>query len=252
MIELKSKDEVERMRRPAAVVAQILAALREAAKVGVTTAELDALAERMIERAGARSAFKNYRVGNAVFPAVLCTSINEEVVHGIPSDRALEDGDILSLDFGVELDGFYGDAAITVPIGTIDEESKKLLEVTKRCLEVGIDQLRAGNRLGDVGAAVQEVAESEGFSVVREFVGHGIGRALHEDPQVPNFGVRGRGRELKPGMVIALEPMINAGGPGVRVLDDGWTAVTADGRRSAHFEHTVAVTTNGPRILTTP
>ncbi len=251
MIELKSQDEVERMRRPAALVAEILAALREAAKVGVTTAELDRIAERMIARAGARSAFKNYRVGDAVFPAVLCTSINEQVVHGIPSDRALEDGDILSLDFGVEIGGFYGDAAITVAIGQVDEESRKLVEVTQRCLAAGIEQMRAGNRLGDVGAAVQELAESEGFSVVREFVGHGIGRALHEDPQVPNFGVRGRGRVLKPGMVIALEPMINAGAPAVRVLDDGWTAVTADGRRSAHFEHTVAVTANGPRVLTT-
>ena len=251
MIELKSQDEVERMRRPAALVAEILAALREAAKVGVTTAELDRIAERMIARAGARSAFKNYRVGDAVFPAVLCTSINEQVVHGIPSDRALEDGDILSLDFGVEIGGFYGDAAITGAIGQVDEESRKLVEVTQRCLAAGIEQMRAGNRLGEVGAAVQELAESEGFSVVREFVGHGIGRALHEDPQVPNFGVRGRGRVLKPGMVIALEPMINAGAPAVRVLDDGWTAVTADGRRSAHSEHTVAVTANGPRVLTT-
>ncbi|RMD81829.1 MAG: type I methionyl aminopeptidase [Candidatus Dadabacteria bacterium] len=250
MIELKSNEEIERMRRPSAIVAEILAALREAVRPGITTRDLDSLAERMIARAGCRSAFKNYRVGNSVFPAVLCTSVNEEVVHGIPSDRELKEGDIVSLDFGVEADGFYGDAAITVPVGRIDEESARLLEVTEKCLAAGIDQLRAGNRLGDVGAAVQEIAEGAGFSVVRDFVGHGIGRALHEDPQVPNFGTRGRGRELRPGMVIALEPMINAGVAAVRVLDDGWTAVTADGKRSAHFEHTVAVTRNGPRILT--
>jgi methionyl aminopeptidase len=250
LIELKSVSEIERMRKPARVVAEVLAALRDMVRPGTTTADLDRMAERMINRAGARSAFKNYRVGSVIFPAVLCVSINEEVVHGIPKDRALEEGDIVSLDFGVEIDGYYGDAAITVPVGKIDDDSQRLIETTERSLYAGIEHLRPGERLGDVGAAVQRVAESEGFSVVRDFVGHGIGRALHEEPQVPNYGTPGRGRALKPGMVIAIEPMVNVGAPGVRVLDDGWTAVTADGRRSAHFEHTVAVTNGGPEILT--
>jgi methionyl aminopeptidase len=241
---------MDTMRKPARIVAEILVALREKVRPGVTTADLDRVAERMIDKAGARSAFKNYRVGNAVFPAVLCVSINEQVVHGIPSSRALREGDIVSLDFGVEKDGYYGDAAITVPVGDVDDQSKRLIETTERSLYAGIEQLRPGVRLGDVGAAVQRVAEAEGFSVVRDFVGHGIGRALHEEPQVPNYGTPGRGRTLKTGMVIAIEPMVNAGGPGVRVLDDGWTAVTADGRRSAHFEHTVAVRDDGPEILT--
>ena len=250
MIELKSKAEIEKMRKPARIVAEILHTVREMVRPGVTTADLDRTAEKMIARAGARSAFKNYRVGNVVFPAVLCTSVNEEIVHGIPSDRKLRDGDIISLDFGVEVDGYYGDSAITVAVGEIDEESRRLIDVTERSLYAGIEHLRCGERLGDVGAAVQEVAEADGFSVVRDFVGHGIGRALHEDPQVPNFGTRGRGRALKVGMVIAIEPMVNLGEPGVRVLDDGWTAVTSDGLRSAHFEHTVAVTDDGPEILT--
>ena len=250
MIELKTPAEIEKMRKPSRIVAEILAVLREMVRPGVPTAELDRTAERMIDRAGARSAFKNYRVGNAVFPAVLCVSINEQVVHGIPSNRVLRDGDIVSLDFGVSIDGYFGDAAITVPVGEVDAESRRLIEATERSLYEGIKQLRPGSRLGDVGAAVQNVAEAEGFSIVRDFVGHGIGRALHEEPQVPNFGTPGKGRALKAGMVIAIEPMVNAGIPGVRVLDDGWTAVTADGRRSAHFEHTVAVRENGPEILT--
>lgn len=250
MIELKTAAEVEKMRKPAKLVAEILAVLRGMVRPGITTAELDRTAERMIERGGARSAFKNYRVGNAVFPAVLCVSINEQVVHGIPSNRVLREGDIVSLDFGVSIDGYYGDAAVTVPVGGIDEDSRRLIETTERSLYAGIENLRPGCRLGDVGAAVQQVAEAEGFSVVRDFVGHGIGRSLHEEPQVPNFGTPGKGRALKAGMVIAIEPMINMGTPGVRVLDDGWTAVTADGRRSAHFEHTVAVGENGPEILT--
>jgi len=250
VIELKTPAEIEKMRKPSRVVAEILAVLRGMVRPGVTTAELDKTAERMIDRAGARSAFKNYRVGNAVFPAVLCVSINEQVVHGIPSNRILRDGDIVSLDFGVSIDGYYGDAAITVAVGDVDAESRQLIETTERSLYEGIKNLRPGCRLGDVGAAVQQVAESSGFSVVRDFVGHGIGRALHEEPQVPNFGTPGKGRTLKAGMVIAIEPMVNAGVPGVRVLDDGWTAVTADGRRSAHFEHTVAVRENGPEILT--
>jgi methionyl aminopeptidase len=250
VIELKSPAEIDKMRRPARIVADVLESLRAMVRPGVTTAELDRAAERMIQKAGARSAFKNYRVGAAVFPAVLCVSINDEVVHGIPSNRALRDGDIVSLDFGVEVEGYYGDAAITVAVGSVDEDSRRLIETTERSLYAGIEHLRPGERLGDVGAAVQRVAESEGFSVVRDFVGHGIGRALHEEPQVPNFGTPGRGRALKPGMVIAIEPMVNVGVPGVRVLEDGWTAVTADGRRSAHFEHTVAVTDDGPEILT--
>ncbi|MEE8311506.1 MAG: type I methionyl aminopeptidase [Candidatus Binatia bacterium] len=251
MIELKSPSEIERMRKPARIVAEILVALREMVMPGITTGDLDGVAERMIEKAGARSAFKNYRVGSAVFPAVLCTSVNDEIVHGIPSgERELLDGDIVSLDFGVEYGGYYGDSAMTLPVGAIDEESRQLLEVTERSLYAGIDHLHAGERLGDVGAAVQEVAEGAGYSVVREFVGHGIGQALHEEPQVPNYGERGRGRALRVGMVLAVEPMVNLGAAGVRVLKDGWTAVTEDGRRSAHFEHTIAVTATGPEILT--
>ncbi len=251
MIELKSPSEIERMRRPARIVAEILAALVERVAPGVTTGELDRIAEGMIDKSGARSAFKNYRVGSAVFPAVLCTSLNEEIVHGIPSDgRELMEGDIVGLDFGVEYRGYYGDSARTVPVGEIDEESKRLIEVTERSLYAGIDHLRSGERLGDVGSTVQDIAEEAGYSVVREFVGHGIGQALHEEPQVPNYGDRGRGRALRVGMVLAVEPMVNMGDPGVRVLNDGWTAVTADGCRSAHFEHTIAVTADGPEILT--
>lgn len=251
MIELKSEAEIERMRRPARITAEILAALREKVRPGVTTGELDREAERLISRMGARSAFKNYRVGSAVYPAVLCASVNDEVVHGIPSqDRELGEGDIIGLDFGVEVDGYFADSAVTVAVGSVDEESALLIEVTERSMLEGIEQAREGARIGDVGAAVQERAEAAGFSVVRDFVGHGIGRALHEDPQVPNFGKRGRGRTLTAGMVLAIEPMVNAGTAGVRVDEDGWTARTADGRRSAHFEHTVAVTRRGPEILT--
>jgi methionyl aminopeptidase len=239
------------MRRPARITAEILAALLEKARPGVTTADLDREAERLIAKAGARSAFKNYRVGSAVFPAVLCASVNDEVVHGIPSDiRELADGDIIGLDFGVEIDGYFGDAAVTVAIGKVDDRSARLIQATEESLMRGIEQAREGARLGDIGSAVQEKAESAGFSVVRDFVGHGIGRALHEDPQVPNFGKSGRGRTIAAGMVLAIEPMVNAGTAAVRVDDDGWTARTADGSRSAHFEHTVAVTRRGPEILT--
>jgi len=251
MIELKTDAEIERMRRPARITAEILAALREKARPGVTTADLDREAERLIAKAGARSAFKNYRVGNAVFPAVLCASVNDEIVHGIPSDaRTLVEGDILGLDFGVEVDGYFADSAVTVAIGKVDEESARLIEATEQSMVRGIEEAREGARLGDIGAAVQERAEAAGFSVVRDFVGHGIGRALHEDPQVPNFGKGGRGRTIAAGMVLAIEPMVNAGTPAVQVDGDGWTARTADGRRSAHFEHTVAVTKRGPEILT--
>ncbi|MFN2376088.1 MAG: type I methionyl aminopeptidase [Candidatus Binatia bacterium] len=251
MIELKTEAEIERMRRPARITAEILAALREKARPGVSTADLDREAEKMIAKAGARSAFKNYRVGSAVFPAVLCASVNDEIVHGIPSEsRRLAEGDIIGLDFGVEVDGYFADAAVTVAVGKVDEESARLIEATEQSMVRGIEQAREGARLGDIGQAVQERAEAAGFSVVRDFVGHGIGRALHEDPQVPNFGKRGRGRTITAGMVLAIEPMVNAGSAAVRVDDDGWTARTADGCRSAHFEHTVAVTRRGPEILT--
>jgi methionyl aminopeptidase len=250
VIELKSQTEVEAMRRASAVVGEILAELAEMAKPGVTTRDLDQAAEARIERRGARPAFKNYRVGDNVFPAVLCTSINDEIVHGIPSNRVLCDGDIIGLDFGVVYQGFYADSAITVAIGEVDDGASRLIETTRRCLDAAIEQLWPGRRIGDVGWAVQEVAEGAGYGVVRDFVGHGIGRALHEDPQVPNFGAPGRGRSLKEGMVLAVEPMINEGSACVRVLADGWTAVTADGKRSAHFEHTVAITKDGPWVLT--
>jgi methionyl aminopeptidase len=250
MIELKSRCEVDKMRRAAGVVSSILEELESMVAPGVTTKVLDREAERLIDKHGAKPAFKNYQVGRNVFPAVLCVSVNDEIVHGIPSGRRLMDGDIVSLDFGVVYEEFYGDSAVTVPVGTIDDESRSLIETTERCMYAGIEQLRPGKRLGDVGAAVQEIAEREGYGVVRDFVGHGIGRALHEDPQVPNFGMSGRGQALRAGMVLAIEPMINMGTAGVRVLDDGWTAVTADGSRSAHFEHTVAVTDDGPVILT--
>lgn len=238
------------MRHPSRIVGEILARLSEMVAPGITTVELNDEAERMIEARGCRSAFKNYQVGNVVFPAVLCASVNDEVVHGIPSERVLEDGDIVSLDFGVERDGFYGDSAVTLPVGSIDSESLRLMKVTEDCLYAGIERMNANARLGDVGFAVQERAEREGFGVVRDFVGHGIGRALHEEPQVPNFGECGKGRRIKVGMVLAIEPMINAGSPEVRVKDDGWTAVTVDGGRSAHFEHTVAITSAGPEVLT--
>jgi len=251
MIELKTEAEIDRMRRAARVTAEILAALREKARPGVTTADLDREAERLIARWGARSAFKNYRVGSVVFPAVLCASVNDEIVHGIPSDRReLVEGDIIGLDFGVEIDGYFADSAATVAIGKVDVESARLMQATEESLMAGIEQAREGARLGDIGSAVQEHAEAAGFSVVRDFVGHGIGRALHEDPQVPNFGKRGRGRTITAGMVLAIEPMVNAGCAAVKVDEDGWTARTADGRRSAHFEHTVAVTKKGPEILT--
>jgi len=250
MIEIKSRSEVEQMRRASGIVAEILAELVEMVRPGLTTAALDAAAEERIARLGAKPAFKNYRVGDSIFPAVLCTSVNEEIVHGIPSGRTLVEGDIIGLDFGVIYEGYYADSAVTVPVGRVDPKSERLIATTRRCLDAAIEQLHPGRRIGDVGSVVQAIAEAEGYGVVRDFVGHGIGRALHEDPQVPNFGIAGRGRSLKPGMVLAVEPMINEGSPGVRVLSDGWTAVTADGKRSAHFEHTVAITEDGPWVLT--
>ncbi len=236
------------MRASGRIVRQVLDTLAAMVKPGVTTMDLEQAAEKKIRELGAKPAFKGYYD----YPCVLCTSINQEIVHGIPSNqRVLKDGDIVSIDCGVVLDGYYGDAAITVPVGErLAPEVQKLLEVTEASLYRGIAAARIGNTVGDVGAAVQELVEANGFSVVREFVGHGIGTRLHEDPQVPNYGTRGHGARLREGMVIAIEPMVNAGTPGTRVLDDKWTAVTEDGSYSAHFEHCVAVTKDGPLILT--
>jgi methionyl aminopeptidase len=244
----KSAAEIEKMRRSGHLVREILDALKSAVKPGVSTMDLERIAAKMIQEAGAKPAFKGYYD----YPCVLCTSINQEIVHGIPSEkRKLAVGDIVSIDCGVILDGYYGDAAITVAVGTeIAPDLRKLLEVTEASLYRGIEQARVGNNVGDVGAAVQEYVEAAGFSVVREFVGHGIGTRLHEEPQVPNFGSMGQGARLREGMVLAIEPMVNTGGPGTRVLEDKWTAVTADGGYSAHFEHCVAVTKDGPVILT--
>ena len=244
----KSAAEIEKMRRSGHLVREILDALKAAVKPGVSTMDLERIAAKMIQDAGAKPAFKGYYD----YPCVLCTSINQEIVHGIPSEkRKLAVGDIVSIDCGVILDGYYGDAAITVAVGTeIAPDLLKLLEVTEASLYRGIEQARVGNNVGDVGAAVQEYVEAAGFSVVREFVGHGIGTRLHEEPQVPNFGSKGQGAKLGEGMVLAIEPMVNTGGPATRVLEDKWTAVTADGGYSAHFEHCVAVTKDGPVILT--
>ena len=243
----KSAAEIEKMRQSGRIVRQVLDHVRSLVAPGVTTMDLERAAEKKIRELGAKPAFKGYYD----YPCVLCTSVNEEIVHGIPSEkRMLKDGDIVSIDCGVVLDGYYGDAAITVPVGSIDEGAARLLKVTEESLHAGIAAVKPGATLGDVGAAVQELVEAQGFSVVRDFVGHGIGVHMHEDPQVPNFGERGRGMKLKVGMVIAIEPMVNAGGPDVEVLKDGWTAVAKDGSMSAHFEHTVAVTATGARILT--
>lgn len=244
---LKSQREIEKMRRAGQVVREVLELVREQVKPGVTTFDLENAAEARLKELGVKAAFKGYHG----FPCVLCTSVNSEVVHGIPSPkRLLHEGDIVSVDFGVVVDGYYGDAAITVPVGQIDAERARLLKVTEASLNAGIAAVKPGATLGDVGAAVQGVVEAEGFSVVRDFVGHGIGAQMHEDPQVPNYGQAGKGMKLRPGMVIAIEPMVNVGKPDVLVLDDGWTAVAKDGSMSAHFEHTVAVTDTGARILT--
>jgi methionyl aminopeptidase len=244
----KSAAEIEKMRHSGHIVRQVLDHVRTLVAPAVSTMDLERAAEKKMKELGAKPAFKGYYD----YPCVLCTSINEEIVHGIPSDkRVMKAGDIVSIDCGVVVDGYYGDAAITVPVdGSLTDERRKLLEVTEASLYKAIEQARVGNAVGDVGAAVQEYVEANGFSVVREFVGHGIGTKLHEEPQVPNFGARGRGMRLREGMVLAIEPMVNSGAPETRVLDDKWTAVTADGSSSAHFEHCVAVTENGPVILT--
>ncbi len=235
------------MRKAGAVVATVLREIEELVKPGATTADLDLFAQTRTKELGAKPAFKGYHG----FPATLCVSVNEEVVHGIPSKkRVLKEGDIVGVDFGVILDGWFGDSARTFAVGRISEEASKLLEITEKSLYLGIEQVRAGANLFDIGHAIQNYVETHGYSVVREFVGHGIGKSLHEDPQVPNFGVRGKGMVLKPGMVLAIEPMINAGKPEVKVLADGWTAITVDKRLSAHFEHTVAITGSGADILT--
>jgi len=247
MIICKSPGEIEKLRNSGRMVREVLDETRRRVRPGVTTLDLERFVERRLRLLGAISAFKGYRG----YPCCLCASVNEEIVHGIPSGRrVLREGDIVSLDLGVILNGYYGDSALTVPVGEIAEPLKTLLRVTEESLELAIQKARAGNRLGDISATVQQHAEKNGFSVVREFVGHGIGREMHEEPQIPNFGKPGYGPLLKPGMVLAIEPMVNQGGNAVRVLADQWTAVTADGGYSAHFEHMVAVTSNGPDVLT--
>ena len=249
MISLKSAREIEIMRRANVIVAEILKELKKKAAPGVTTLELDALAEELTYKKKARPAFKGYSMAGRVYPRALCTSINEEIVHGIPSDRALREGDIVGLDFGVIYEGFYGDAAVTVGVGKVSEEAQRLMQVTEESLFKGIEQLREGNRLGDLSSVIQKTVEDAGFSVVRVFVGHGIGKKLHEEPPVPNYGDPDRGIRLREGMVLAIEPMVNVGGYEVEIKEDGWTAVTKDGSLAAHFEHSVAITKNGPYIL---
>lgn len=246
MVSLKTSEEIEVMRRANLIVADVLQELGSLIKPGVSTARLDERAEEMIRSRGATPAFKGY----GGFPASICVSINDEVVHGIPSPkRILEDGDIVGIDCGTCLDGYFGDSAVTFAVGDITDDAARLMKETKASLEAAIDKMRVGNRLSDVSNAVQSHVEAKGYSVVRNFVGHGIGKSLHEEPQIPNFGSPGRGIRLKAGMVFAIEPMINIGKHGVKVLEDGWTAVTDDGGLSAHFEHSVAVTENGPYIL---
>jgi methionyl aminopeptidase len=247
MIICKSPVEIEKLRRSGQLVRRVLGEMREKVKPGVTTLDLEKFVAKRLKDLGARPAFLGYRG----YPCCLCASVNDEVIHGIPSQRrTLKEGDIVSLDTGVVLDGYYGDSAVTVPVGAISDSAQRLLVVTEEALELALENVRLGNRLGDVSATVQEHAEKNGYSVVREFVGHGIGKSMHEEPQIPNFGQRGHGPVLKEGMVLAVEPMVNAGGAGVRVLGDNWTAVTLDGKLSAHFEHMVAVTHNGPDVLT--
>ena len=249
MISLKSLREIEIMRRANVIVAEVLQDLKLRVAPDVTTLELDTIAEELTLKKKAIPAFKGYSVGGRIYPRCLCASINDEIVHGIPSKRALRDGDIIGLDYGVIYDGFYGDSAITVGVGKVSDEAQRLMDVTEQCLYRGIQELHEGKRLGDLGAAVQRLAESAGFSVVRAFVGHGIGKKLHEEPPVPNYGESDRGLRLKEGMVLAIEPMVNVGSYEVEIKEDGWTAVTKDGSLAAHFEHSVAITKDGPYIL---
>ncbi len=249
MIVLKSVREIEVMRRANVIVAEILERLKETVAPGMTTLDLDSMAEELTYKKNAKPAFKGYAVAGRVYPFSLCTSVNEEVVHGMPSKRVLKEGDILGMDFGVIVDGFYGDSAVTVAVGQASEAAERLMQVTRDSLYRGIDELREGKRLGDLSSAIQKLVEDAGFSVVREFVGHGIGKKLHEEPPIPNYGESGRGPRLMEGMVLAIEPMVNAGKPEVELKEDGWTAVTRDRSLAAHFEHSVAVTKNGPDIL---
>lgn len=246
MIVCRSAEEIEKLARVNALVAQVLAELMRVVEPGVSTLDLDQLAERRLREAGALPAFKGYHG----YPATICASVNDQVVHGIPNTRPLKSGDIVSVDMGAKLDGYFGDSAVTVPVGTVSAEAQRLLQVTSASLDRALTAVKPGNRVQDIGAAVQQHVEAHGFSVVREFVGHGIGTALHEEPQIPNYGTPGRGARLAEGMTLAIEPMVNAGKPAVKVLSDGWTAVTKDGSLSAHFEHTVVVTAEGCRILT--
>jgi len=245
MIICKSSAELELMRQGGRIVGQVLAELEPLVRPGIRTRDLDLYAEKRTRELGAVPAFKGYRG----YPASVCVSVNEEVIHGIPSGRILQEGDIVSLDFGVLFEGFFADSALTVPVGRTSDEARRLIEAARRSFFKGLDEVREGKRLSDVSAAIQRSVEDDGFSVIRQFVGHGIGRALHEEPQIPNFGAPGRGPKLRPGMTLAIEPMIAAGGWEVEVLEDGWTAVTKDRRLSAHYEHTVALTEDGPEIL---
>ena len=250
-ITLRSDSEIKTMREAGRIVALVHQMIRENAKPGVTTGELDAEAENLIRDHGAIPSFKGYAPhGKIPYPGTLCTSINDEIVHGIPGKRVLKEGEILSVDVGAYFKGYHGDAALTVPIGEVDSESRRLMDVTEKSLEAAIKQVQVGNRISDLGHAVQTVVENAGFSVVRDFVGHGVGRDLHEPPEIPNFGKPGFGPRIKAGMVFAIEPMVNIGSWRMKELKDGWTVVTADGSLSAHFEHTVAATKNGPKILT--
>lgn len=246
MIYKKSLDEIKIMRRAGKVVADTLEALREALSPGISTAELDQVAEKVIRDAGASPSFKGYRG----FPASICASPNHVIVHGIPSAMRLEEGDIISLDVGAFLDGYHADSAWTFPVGEVDPRAAELLKVTEASLDAALEQCKPGARLGDIGYAVQQVAEPAGFSIVREYAGHGVGRALHEEPSIPNYGPPGRREVLAPGMTFAIEPMVNMGGSGTKTLADGWAVVTSDGSLSAHFEHTVAITENGHEVLT--
>jgi methionyl aminopeptidase len=242
----RSAAEIDRLARVNELVARVLGELKAMVAPGITTADLDAVAEQRLVDAGAEPAFKGYHG----YPATICASVNEQVVHGIPSKRPLVEGDIISIDMGAKLEGFFGDSAVTVPVGRVSDDATRLLSVTEASLYKGLEVVKAGARVSDIGAAVQAHVEAHGFSVVREFVGHGIGTKLHEEPQIPNYGPAGRGPRLSEGKVQAIEPMVNFGKPAVKVLGDGWTAVTKDGSLSAHFEHTVVVTGNGCRILT--
>ena len=253
MITLKTPQETAKMREAGRIVAEILAACRAAVRPGVTTGELDRIAADILKRRGATSNFKGYGVPVLPpFPGVICTSVNEQVVHGIPGKRRLKEGEILSIDAGAIVEGWHADAAVTVPVGQISPQAAQLISVTERALQRAIDAAVVGKRLGDIGAAVQRFVESQGLSVVRNYVGHGIGRAMHEEPQVPNYGAPERGLQIKEGLCIAIEPMVNVGGPETKTLTDQWTVVTADGSLSAHFEHTLACTAAGPIVLTAP